>query len=228
MKLTGNLRNKAPRCILRKIILPVLCLFCFTLPAFAQGDVTFVGRDNIGVDVSFQFGGARTQMALGDSVAGIGGRVGYYLGSIVFLDAEVLHEPDSFKEGWDKKTIALGGFRFGTIFDDWIGVFAKARAGAFLYYEGTPEWPEPETSDSTGIRPYNPRPNVNYVKETYPVIDIGVVVERYFERNFFVRMDIGDWIIPFGNNEANSAYGHPYRLGTTHNFAFEIGLGFRF
>jgi len=216
MKSALILQNIPHCCILRKILPPVLCLFCFVFPAFAQGDVTFVGSGNIGMDVSFQFGGTSTQTTLGDSVKSIGGRAGYYLGSVVFLDAEALHEPDSFNEGWNKKTIVLGGFRFGTIFDDGIGVFAKARAGAFLYYQGTPEWLEPEINDTKGIRRYNPRPNVSYVKETYPVIDIGVVVERYFERNFFVRVDIGDWIIPFGN------------MGTTHNFAFEFGLGFRF
>jgi hypothetical protein len=215
--------------IFRKTFLLALCFFCFAFPAFAQGDVTFVGDDDIGLDLSFQFVATRSGPdAYNEAVLGVGGRVGYYLGSIVFLDVEALHQPSSFSENWNKKTIVLGGFRFGTIFDDWIGVFAKARAGAFFHYEGIPEWPEININSVPGIIPWNPRPPLTFEKETYPVIDIGVVIERYFEKHFFVRMDIGDWIIPLGNKEANSMDGRPYRVGTTHNFAVEFGLGFRF
>ena len=218
--------------IFRKIFLPALCLLCFAFPAVAQGDVTFLGGDNIGLDVSFQFGGVRTQDALGTSVIGIGGRVGYYLGSIVFIDAGFLHEPVSF-QGFDTaKTAVLGGFRVGTIFDDWIGVFAKARVGALQIHKYRREWmPMLETGDGTIIQV---PPNSNYYhvsegKDRYPVIDIGIIVERYLERNFFVRMDVGSWIIPFGDRMAYSSEHNDHRrAGTRHNFAIEFGLGFRF
>jgi len=208
-----------------------LCLFCFIFPVFAQGDITFVGNDNIGMDVTFQFGGVRTQEALGNGVIGIGGRVGYYLGSIVFIDVGFLHEPVTFK-GWGQgspasKTAVLGGVRLGTIFDDWIGVFAKARAGALQLDLKRTEWPSGTT---TGI--ITPAPPPNYVserKEVYPVIDIGIIVERYLERNFFVRLDIGTWIIPFGDKIAYSSEHNDYRrVGTKSNFAIEFGMGFRF
>jgi len=48
------------------------------------------------------------------------------------------------------------------------------------------------------------------------------------ERNFFVRMDIGSWIIPFGDRMANSPDRGVFRVGTKHNFAMELGMGFRF
>ena len=228
MKITGNLRNKAPRCILRKIILAALCLFCFTFPVFSQGDVTFVGRDNIGMDVSFQFGVIKfdnveraPDIWAYNGAGFIGGRVGYYLGSIVFLDTEVIQKFCGCiaEPCFNEKTTILGGVRLGTIFDDAIGVFAKARAGAFGFNaEGK---------------------NVTSEKSFYPVFDIGVIVERYFEKNFFVRFDIGDWIIPFGDTKiVYTDYGpepdylpignHYTRMGTKHHFAYEIGLGFRF
>ena len=221
------LQNIFPSCIFRKIFLPALCLMCFTFPAFAQGDVTFVGNDNIGLDIAFQLGAVRTQEGLGCGTIGIGGRVGYYLGSIVFIDGGFLHEPINFQGITTSKTAVLGGVRLGTIFDDWIGVFAKARAGMLRLHNHSMEW---ATETGTGI--ITPAPPPNYVsvgKEYYPVIDIGVIVERYFERNFFVRMDIGNWIIPFGDRVAYSSEHNDYRrAGTKHNFAMEFGMGFRF
>ena len=207
----------------------ILCLLCFTFPAFARGDVSFVGRDDIGLDLSFQFLGAiRTQDALGTGVIGIGGRAGYYLGSIVFIDAGFLHEPVSFQGFAQSRTVVLGGFRFGTIFDDWIGVFAKTRVGALQRDLKRMEWP-PETGTGTVTRaPRRPK-YVSERKETYPVIDVGIIVEHHWERNVFVRMDIGTWIIPFGDKVAYSSSHNDYRrAGTKSNFAMEFGFGFRF
>ena len=70
---------------------------CFTLPAFSQGDVTFAGDDIIGVDVAFQIGGTHRSSLHGYNMAGIGGRIGYHLGSIVFLDGGILHEPKGLR-----------------------------------------------------------------------------------------------------------------------------------
>ena len=196
--------------IFRKTFLLALCFFCFAFPVFAQGDVTFVGDDDIGLDVSFQFGAVRAKTGVYDGVTVVGGRVGYYLGSIVFLDGAVYHKFNGgLTEPYNNEKMAvLGGVRLGTIFDDWIGVFAKARAGTF------------------GVNTENS--DMESAKSLYPVFDIGVIVERYFERNIFVRMEIGDWIIPFGDAKIRSVYGDYSRLGTTHNFAMEFGLGFRF
>jgi len=121
-----------------------MCLLCFAFPAVAQGDISFVGKDSIGIDISFQIGAVRTQEALDDNVTAIGGRVGYHLGSIFFLDGEILHQPETKQKIYDldsgvgsyglgnQKTIILGGIRLGNVFDDKIGVFFKrepARLG---------------------------------------------------------------------------------------------------
>jgi hypothetical protein len=205
-----------------------LCFLFLSVPAFAQGDVTFVGKDNIGLDVAFQLGAIGSgqdanELTVLDGIGGIGGRVGYYLGSFVFLDGEVLHKFSGclFEPCSNEKPTILGGIRLGTVFDDWIGVFAKARAGAF------------------GFNSENRYTTLESAKKFYPVFDIGIMVERYFENNFFIRVDIGDWIIPFGDTKiVHTEYGpepdflpvgtNTTRIGTTHNFAFEFGFGFRF
>ena len=56
------------------------------------------------------------------------------------------------------------GVGFATIFDDIVGVFAKARTGAFWFNSG-----------STNLTPE---------KNVYPIINISVIVERYFEKIF--------------------------------------------
>ena len=103
------------------------------MPAFAQGDVSFVGSDIIGMDVSFQIGSIKTPIGIYNGTGVIGGRVGYYLGSIVFLDGEILQKFAGCiaEPCYNEKMTILGGVRLGTIFDDWVGVFAKARAGAY-------------------------------------------------------------------------------------------------
>ena len=205
-------------CVLSKIFQCILCLLCFVFPIFAQGNES----DNIGLDVSFQFGSAKgTKNALGRNLWGIGGRAGYYLGSGVFLDGEILHQPNGWRERSSRdvptdETVFLGGIRFGTVFDDVYGVFAKARAGAFRFH-----------SDFS---------NLQSAKDVYPIIDIGIVVERYYER-IFLRVDVGDWIIPFGDTMTPYSYDGSFvpegssfntRIGTKHNFVMELGFGFRF
>jgi len=201
----------------------LLCLLCFTFPAFAQGDVSFVGRDNIGMDVSFQLNTVTIPTGAFRGLGGIGGRVGYYLGSFVFLDGEILQQFTGclVEICNNEKVTILGGARFGTIFDDSIGVFAKARVGAF------------------GFRA---KYDVISEKSFYPVFDIGIIVERYYNNNFFTRIDLGNWIIPFGDTKVLTyELGQPdeqgnipvtgtnyTRIGTKHNFAVGLGLGFRF
>jgi len=189
--------------------LPLLCFFCFTFPVFAQGDASFTSNDIIGLDVSFQIGAIRTPEEFGSSMVGFGVRGGYYLGSIVFIDGEIFHEPKNLLVEGRSRTMALGGLRVGTIFDDMIGVFAKTRAGIINFGTNSVWQAELENSIST-------------------VIDIGIIIERYYERKFFLRFDIGDYIIPLGNAKAYDIYGEDYRMGTRHNFAVEFGFGFRF
>lgn len=210
MSFSGTSRNIMSSFIFRKILQCALCLLCFAFPAFAQRGNTYAGDDIIGVDVSFQIGGIRQNEKLNQGIVGIGGRAGYYLGSGIFLDGEIFHNPEKLVEGYSAKTSVLAGLRFGTVFDGEIGVFAKVRAGALML-----------KAEEFYLRPKDNN-------DIHPVIDLGIVLERYFQRNFFIRLDVGDYIIPFGNTEAPSMYGDYYRLGTVHNLATEFGLGFHF
>ena len=200
------LRNILSYCNYKKIIRHIACFLCFTTLAVA-------GDDIIGIDASFQFGGVRTS-SLDDGIIGFGGRAGYYLGSIVFLDGEIFHEPEKLKAA-AKKTIVLGGLRLGTVFDDTIGVFGKARFGTIKF-----------DAKSQGLLPED--------ADFHPVIDLGIIIERYYQRNFFIRLDVGDYIIPFGDTktpirDGTDTPGNLYhRLGTTHNPAIEFGMGIRF
>jgi len=195
-----------------------LCLLCFTLPAFAQGNGTFVGDDIIGVDVAFQIGGTYKSSLNGHNMAGIGGRVGYHIGSIIFLDGEILHEPKGLRAS-DEQTVVLGGVRLGTIFDDTVGIFAKVRAGAFRI-----------NAEDNFLMPE---------KYFHPVVDYGIIAEYYVPfhnrpaRKLFARFDVGGWMVPFGDTLVLSGNGpdgsHIYELlGTQHFFATEVGFGFRF
>jgi len=217
MTLKTILKKIFLHCISPKTISLILYLFCFTFQTFAQSNVTFIGGDNVGLDVSLQFGGVETKIGSYGGVSGIGGRVGYYLGSIVFLDGEIFQQfAGSLVENrWqNEKTTILGGVRLGTIFDG-IGVFAKARAGAFGF----------NAKDK----------HVISGKDFYPVFDVGGIAEYYFNKKIFLRFDAGDWIIPFGDTKIINDYGpgpeyspNYVRLGTKHSFAYEIGFGFRF
>ena len=95
---------------LMKYVSCFLFLSCLTLPAFPQGEVSFADDDIIGVDVAFQIGGTKAHSAQsllgGRNIVGIGGRVGYHLGSIVFLDGEILHEPKALRAD-EEKTVVL-------------------------------------------------------------------------------------------------------------------------
>jgi hypothetical protein len=215
------LPNMILHCVFRKVFLCILCFLSFAFPAFAQSDVAFIGDDRIGMDISFQFGNVDTKTVLGDGIGGIGGRVGYYLGYNVFLDGEIFYQPEGlfglFGDHGISKTIVFGGMRIGTIFNNTIGVFAKTRTGTIRL-----------NAKTYGLVPE---------KNLYPIIDVGVIGEYYFKRNYFIRIDLGDWIIPFGDTKT------PYpavtkpspespdtytRIGTKHNFALEFGLGFYF
>jgi len=203
---------------LMKNISYVLFFLCFAFPAFAQGNGTFIDNDIIGVDVAFQIGGTHKSSLHAHNMTGIGGRVGYRLGSIIFLDGEILHEPKGLRAS-DEQTVVLGGIRLGTIFDDTVGIFAKMRAGAFRI----------NAED-------------NYLmseKDFHPIVDYGIIAEYYVPfnnrptRKLFTRFDVGGWMVPFGNTLVLSDYESDHspiykRLGTQHFFAIEVGLGVRF
>jgi hypothetical protein len=157
-------------------------------------------------DASFQIAVLDMREHIGEKPLGVGGRFGYGLTGLVNLDGGLVHFPED-PSGNFGETLGLAGVRIGKRFDT-FGVFAKARAGAINF----------------GGRASDLR-----LSDTmHPAFDLGTMLEFYAKKNFFVRLDLGDCIIPFGNTTYPSAEGQPIRLGIKHNLLMEFGLGFRF
>jgi uncharacterized protein YndB with AHSA1/START domain len=68
---------------------------------------------------------------------------------------------------------------------------------------------------------------VNGREQARFALDVGGVLEVYPNRHLVLRFDAGDVIIPFGNNVEGQGI-FTRRLGTTHNFQYNLGVGVRF
>ena len=131
---------------------------------------------------------------------GAGGRFTYNLNNHISLDSEVnFFLPD---EGPAYATQGLFGIKAGER-TKYFGLFAKARPGFQSNFV------------------------VNEREQVRLALDVGAVAEFYPNRNVVLRVDAGDVIIPFGNNVVGQGV-FARRLGTTHNFQLNLGVGVRF
>jgi hypothetical protein len=156
-------------------------------------------------DATFQLSFLNLNASLGEYPIGIGGRFGYRFSSLLYLDGEALYFPEN-PSGNFGETLVSGGIRSGMEFYS-VGIFGKARAGTI----------------HLGGRQFVSR--MNFL--THPAIDLGVIFEYFHSRNFFMRMDLSDCIIPFGEISYLGVNG-PENLKTTHNFWLDFGIGIRF
>jgi hypothetical protein len=97
-----------------------------------------------------------------------------------------------------------------------FGVFGKARPGFFYISKG-------ELFADPNIRffraPEGPQSQFKFA------IDIGGIVEFYTSKRSFIRVDLGDTMIPF----ARSPYGDiSIKDMLSHNVQLNIGLSLRF
>ena len=131
---------------------------------------------------------------------GAGGRFTYNLHNYIAFDNEVdFFLPD---EGPPYATQGLFGIKAGTRIKR-FGIFAKARPGFQTNFV------------------------VNGREQARFALDVGGVAEFYPNRHVVLRVDAGDVIIPFGNDVVGRGL-FAQRLGTTHNFQFNLGVGIRF
>jgi len=131
---------------------------------------------------------------------GAGGRFTYNLNDYVALDNEIdFFLPD---EGPPYATQGLFGVKAGK-HTKHIGIFIKARPG------------------------FQSNFLINGRAESRFAMDVGGVAEVYPNRHLVLRLDMGDVIIPFGNNVVGEGL-FAQRLGTTHNFQYNLGIGIRF
>ena len=131
---------------------------------------------------------------------GAGGRFTYNLNNYVAFDSEVdFFLPD---EGPPYATQGLFGIKAGKR-TKYVGIFAKVRPGFQTNFV------------------------VNEREQARLALDVGGVAEFYPNRHVVLRLDAGDVIIPFGNNVVGQGL-FAQRLGTTHNFQLNLGVGIRF
>lgn len=179
-------------------ILSCMALFCAAGMAYTQDN-------SYKFDASLQLAVLDMADPIGEKPLGLGGRFGYHLSSLLRLDGEVMYFPEN-PSGNFGETLALGGVKIGKEIDS-VGIFAKVRPGVINF----------------GGRHFDSRMS----EKIHPALDLGVTLKYYARRQFFLRMDIGDLIVPFR--------GTPYQsvrdltsLGTTHSLLAEFGLGIRF
>lgn len=120
------------------------------------------------------------------------------------------------------------GVKVGKRFENW-GLFGKARPG-FVGFTEVAEL------ISTRIQFFGTFPVVlgdfRTVRQHYPTLDVGGVVEFYISRRWMARFDVGDTIIRYGALQTNGfSVANPVitrSAETHHNFQVTSGIGFRF
>lgn len=186
---------------LLSILTIVLFLFVISVETRAQYDwrKTEAGFVITGLDVND---------AVGEKPIGIGGRLGYNFNEYVAIDGQLNYFPEN-PQGNFGQTQGLLGVRAGVRVNKRIGVFAKVRPG-FVRFGG----------DFFKVR--------NGGARNYFDLDVGGVLEFYPNSRVIVRVDYGDNIIMFGDDQINRATVAPVTPGTTHNLQASFGIGFRF
>lgn len=159
-----------------------------------------------------EVGGLVTTVNLNDSVGenpvGFGGRFTYNVTKNVAVDSEVSYFPQN-PSGNFGQTIAVVGVKAG-VRKEKFGVFGKVRPGVINF----------------GGDFFEDRNNGS---KSYPAIDVGGVLEYYPTSKVIIRVDVGDTIVPFGNDAINTGLSAtPTQIGTTHNLQASFGVGYRF
>ncbi|MEO6588219.1 MAG: hypothetical protein ABIP06_02725 [Pyrinomonadaceae bacterium] len=145
--------------------------------------------------------------SVSESPIGIGGRITYNINKYAAIDGEIVYFPQN-PGGNFGESQALAGVKAG-IRKEKFGLFAKARPG-FVRFGG----------DFFKLR--------NGGAKSYFAMDVGGVVEFYPDSRVIIRADVGDTIIPFGNDRIQTGLATAISPGTTHNLQTSIGIGFRF
>ena len=165
--------------------------------------------------------------ALGEMPSGVGGRFGYNLADWIGIDSEFNYFPvkdttqcigivdnrgiripcSSGDGGHFGETEVFAGVKTG-IRTERVGIFAKVRPG-FIHF-----------TDRQHMEYFNNPSQWRFA------LDVGGVVEIYFNRAAAIRIDFGETLINFGGYR--SMAGYPSQKSTNHGFQGGIGLMFRF
>ena len=159
-------------------------------------------------EVAFVVTGLDIEKWSGEKTGGVGGRFTYNFNEYAAVEVELVRFPLSGGNNFGE-TQGLFGVKAGKRFGRVVGLFAKARPGFFRL--------------GGAVAARNPA-----LGDTRFALDLGGVVELYPSRRSFVRVDIGDTIIPLGDTPINSALRPPQSFGTTHNRQTTFSFGYRF
>jgi hypothetical protein len=156
----------------------------------------------------------------GETINGLGGRLGYNFNRHLALDAEFSFFPETHLSNrqFGQKTLGLVGVKAGTR-TRYVGVFAKARPGVMFIGEVTSGFNCSSNSLGRSCRPSHN----NFA------LDAGGVLELYPSARTIIRLDAGDTIVRIRNaNGSGLLFGGTATSDITHNFQFSVGFGYRF
>jgi hypothetical protein len=168
---------------------------------------------------------------------GFGGRFGYNLTANLAVEAEVnffpnadsFSVPEAFKDG--NKIEGLFGAKVGKRFEK-VGVFGKARPG-FLHASKGDIRPRTDVGCIAIFPP--PAGCFETISKTNFALDLGGVVEVYPTNRTIIRFDAGDTMLFLSDRSVPGFFSPstfvtvlPAPAETTHNFQFNVGVGFRF
>lgn len=155
------------------------------------------------------------------TIKGIGGRIGYNFMENFALDAEGNFFPETAfgNDEIGQKTQGFIGLKAGTR-SKRIGIFAKARPGVMWFGEFSSRGDCRRTSFGSVC-------GVSHQKDF--ALDLGGIIELYPSKRTIVRLDLGDTIVRF-KEENSGTFINPITVpaDTTHNFQASIGFGYRF
>ena len=176
-------------------------VFLFSLAAVAQ-------TSDHPITVGGLVGTIDLRGPVGEKPLGFGGRFTYDFNDNFALDGEAAYFPQN-PSGNFGQTVALAGLKAG-IRQEKFGVFGKIRPGVVRF-------------GGDFFKSFNGQSQNRFA------VDVGGVLEFYPSKRVVVRVDLGDTIIPFGEDTIRGPL-PPFikRPGTTHNFQASFGVGFRF
>jgi hypothetical protein len=150
---------------------------------------------------------------------GVGGRFTYNVNDSLAVETEVNFFLDENQRYTSRRVgghpvQALFGVKAGRRFER-FGVFGKVRPG-FISFSRV-------VSSGIGGGPILP----DLSRKTHFNLDVGGVFEVYPSRRVVLRVDAGDTIVRYGEENLPGAQ-IPFEGETRHNFQFNAGVGFRF
>jgi len=223
--------------VMKKVTFLASTVFAFTVlfSGVAQAQDEVPSRVEVGVQFSSVTTPAQPVPSSGPAFsrtsteAGFGGRITFNLNKNISLEAEQNYFPhENFFEDSRAGTLWQGhfGVKIGKRYGKW-GVFAKARPGFASFSKAVTKIDTFTFVDFFGQTVTIPI--LGLKRQTHFAMDLGGVIEFYPSRKVLTRLDIGDTIIPKGNETFVPAGNNFQRLTrTTHSLQISAGIGFRF